>query len=254
MAATSPIDSLYANYRVHARCDAAAAGIPGGVQSHAGRHARSFRSPALESPDMPRRAKPASAPSAAIDAEDLLSLAGNGDREAFAAIYDRLAPGILGVIERILGGSGAGEQVLEEVFAELWNVSRALAGSGTSVAAWLTFRARGAALDRLAARTPRSSRRRDSGNSLTATAAWIPDAGSIRRMERRRPLLSKVLGQLPREQFKALELIVFEGRVETEVADQLREPLAKVRAELRAAARFLRHRRRAVVGEWAVNI
>jgi len=205
---------------------------------------------------MPRRAKPASAaPAAAIfDLENLLSLAANGDREAFAAIYDRMAPRILGVIERILGGSGPGEQVLEDVFVKLWNASRALAGSETSVAAWLTFRARAAALDRLAGRAARSSRRRESGSPLLATAAWLPDAEAIRRMEQRRPLLSKVLGQLPRDQFKALELVVFEGRAETEVADQLREPLAKVRAELRAAARFLRHRRRAVVGTWAVNI
>jgi len=125
---------------------------------------------------MPRRAKPASAaPAAAIfDLENLLSLAANGDREAFAAIYDRMAPRILGVIERILGGSGPGEQVLEDVFVKLWNASRALAGSETSVAAWLTFRARAAALDRLAGRAARSSRRRESGSPLLATAAWLP--------------------------------------------------------------------------------
>lgn len=205
---------------------------------------------------MPRRAKLATAASEAAtsDLENLLSRAATGDREAFVTIYDRMAPRVLGVIERILGGSGAGEELLEDVFAELWNASRALAGSEISVAAWLAFRARAAALDRLAGRTPRSPRRRESGSTSPGMAEWLPDAGAIGRLEQRRPLLTKVLGQLPRDQFKALELIVFEGRAETELADQLREPLAKVQAELRAAARFLRHRRRAVVGSWAVNI
>lgn len=205
---------------------------------------------------MPRRAKSASAPSAAAvsDLEDLLSRAANGDREAFAGIYDRMAPRILGVIERILGGPGAGEQVLEDVFAELWNASRSLAGGQTSVAAWLTFRARAAALDRLAGRAPRSLRQRDAASNSPEMVTWLPDAEAIDRVEQRRPLLAKVLGQLPREQLKALELVAFGGRAETEVADQLQEPLAKVKAELRAAARFLKHRRRAVVGAWAVNI
>lgn len=204
---------------------------------------------------MPRRAKSVSSASASAisDLENLLSRAANGDREAFGGIYDRMAPRILGVIERILGGSAPGEEVLEDVFADLWNSSRLLAGSQTSVAAWLTFRARAAALDRLAGRNTRS-RRRDAASSSPGMAAWLPDAEAIRRLEQRRPLLAKVLGQLPREQFRALELLAFAGRAETEVADELRQPLAKVKAELRAAARFLKHRRRAVVGSWAVNI
>lgn len=209
-------------------------------------------------PQMPRRANPPSAALQGTEAtpESLLSRASSGDREAFLEIYDRLAPRILGVIERILGGAGPSEQVLEEVFAELWSGARSFSGSGTSVAAWLTFRARIVALDRRSSGanpvSGTSRRRRESASASVTTG--LPDAEAIRRIEQRRPLLAKVLGQLPREQLRALELVVFEGRSETEVADHLREPLAKVKAELRAAVRFLRHRRRAVVGSWAVNI
>ncbi|HEV2424165.1 MAG TPA: sigma factor [Terriglobia bacterium] len=205
---------------------------------------------------MPRRAKSATTATATAitDLENLLSQAANGDREAFGGIYDRMAPRILGLIERILGASGPGEQVLEDVFVELWNSSRSLAGGHRSVAAWLTFRARAAALDRLSGGPSRPLRRRDAGSRSSAWVAWLPGAEAIRRMEQRRPLLARILGQLPREQLKAVELVAFEGRAETEIADQLHEPLAKVKAELRAAARFLKHRRRAVVGAWAVNI
>lgn len=205
---------------------------------------------------MPRRAKPASAGSAATvsDLENLLAGAAQGDRETFVEIYDRMAPRILGVIKRILDDAAASEQVLEDVFAELWRESRSMAGSGVSVAAWLTFRARSAALDRSAKQARQGSRRRESSRDLCGMLAWLPDAEAIRRIEQRRPLLAKVLSQLPREQLEALDLVVFGGRAEDQVADQLQQPLAKVKAELRATSRFLRHRRHAVVGSWAVNI
>jgi RNA polymerase sigma-70 factor, ECF subfamily len=191
---------------------------------------------------------------AGSDLERLLSDAAQGDREAFLEIYDRMAPRILGVIERILDDLPASEHVLEGVFAALWRESRPVSGSEASVAAWLAFRARSAALDRLARGTPSAPQRRDSAAGSGRTLPWLPHAEAIRRIDQRRPLLAKVLGQLPRGQFQALELVVFQGRAEAEVAGQLLEPLAKVKAELRAAARFLRHRRRAVVGSWAVNI
>jgi len=201
---------------------------------------------------MPRRAKPAEAAPAAsiLDLEDLLSKASQGDRDAFVELYDRMAARILGVIERILDHSAGSEQVLEDVFADLWRESRSGWNGEASVAAWLVFRARRAALDRRAGRTPSSAKPAIARGRF----AWLPEAEAIRRIEQRRPLLAKVLNQLPREQSASLDLIVFGGRAENEVAEQLQQPLAKVKSELRAAARFLRHRRHAVVGSWAVNI
>jgi RNA polymerase sigma-70 factor (ECF subfamily) len=198
---------------------------------------------------MPRRAKSADAASI-LDLESLLSKASKGDRDSFMEIYDCMAPRVLGVIVRILSDSAASEQVLEDVFAQLWRESRSGWNGEASVAAWLVLRARRAALNRRAGRMSSSARPAVSPDRM----AWVPDAGAIRRIEQRRPLLSKVLKQLPREQSESLDLVVFGGHAEDEVAEQLHQPLAKVKSELRAAARFLRHRRHAVVGSWAVNI
>ena len=215
---------------------------------------------------MPRRANPPATSPQLPALEALLSQASKGDREAFLKIYERTGPRILGVIERILGRSGLNEQLLEDVFVDLWKASGSLAGRNTSVAAWLTFRARHAALDRLfhaSAPGPDRPDRHDAGSrrsrrlpddGSTGMLAWLPDAEAVGRLEQRRPLLVKVLGQLPRDQFNALELVIFGGRMESEIAGQLHAPLARVKAELRAAVRFLRHRRRAVVGSWGVNI
>ena len=82
----------------------------------------------------------------------------------------------------------------------------------------------------------------------------LPRPEEIARLEERRELLKKVVNQLPQPQRYALELAVFEGYTEAEIAEKLGEPLGRVQAALRAGMRFLRHRLRAVMGTWAANI
>jgi RNA polymerase sigma-70 factor (ECF subfamily) len=189
--------------------------------------------------------------------EALLAQAAVGNCAAFAQVYDRFAPHVLGIIERILADVDASEQVLEEVFLRLWKEASKVVRAQVSVAAWLLLTARTLAVNRLRqrSRTPSpDAESRRVGGFQNESLTWIPDARAIGRLEERRVLLRKVLGQLPRPQLKSLELVVFAGRAETELAAELGEPLARVKTELRAAARFLRHRRRAVVGSWVVDI
>jgi len=73
-------------------------------------------------------------------------------------------------------------------------------------------------------------------------------------MEERLGILHKVINHLPKEQRQALDLVVFKGLSELEVAAEMREPLGQARSKLRAAITFVRHRRRAILGTWAANI
>jgi RNA polymerase sigma-70 factor (ECF subfamily) len=188
----------------------------------------------------------------------LLADAAAGNCAAFTRLYDRFAPHVLGVIERILEDTKASEQALEYVFVRLWREAPQLVRARASVAAWLVLTARAHAVDQLRRRgsadPPGPASRHAAIGSLDESLTWVPDAQAIGRLEERRALLRKVLGQLPRPQRESLERVVFAGRAETELAADLGEPLARVKTELRAAARFLRHRRRAVVGSWTVDI
>jgi DNA-directed RNA polymerase specialized sigma24 family protein len=67
-------------------------------------------------------------------------------------------------------------------------------------------------------------------------------------------LLHKAIRQLPPSQRQALDLAVFRGRSESEIATEMGEPLGKAQRSLRAAVTFIKHRRRAVCGTWAANI
>jgi RNA polymerase sigma-70 factor, ECF subfamily len=85
-------------------------------------------------------------------------------------------------------------------------------------------------------------------------STWLPQPKEITLIDARMALLHKVINQLPKPQRQALELAVFRGLRESEIAAEMGEPLGKVRTSLRAAVTFVRHRRRAVCGSWAANI
>lgn len=189
--------------------------------------------------------------------EALLGLAAAGDRNAISELYDRFAPRVLGIIRRILSDRQESEQVLEEVFLKLWEEAAELSRARASVAAWLVLGGRAAAEERLIARRPVAAcgaRRPDPSGAWSQRLAWLPHPEAIARLDQRRPLLQKVLGQLPKHQLRALERVAFAAHAENETKREVTQPTARGRAGLLAATLFLRHRRRAVIGSWAVSL
>jgi len=85
-------------------------------------------------------------------------------------------------------------------------------------------------------------------------AAGLPQPKEITLIDGRLALLNKAIGELPKPQRDALELAVFGGLSESEIAVAMGEPLAKAQRSLRSAVTFIKHRRRAVCGTWAANI
>jgi len=84
--------------------------------------------------------------------------------------------------------------------------------------------------------------------------AGLPQPKEITLIDDRLALLHKAIKELPKPQRDALELAVFGGLSESEIAVEMGEPLAKAQRSLRAAVTFVKHRRRAVCGTWAANI
>jgi RNA polymerase sigma-70 factor (ECF subfamily) len=182
----------------------------------------------------------------------LLARVAERDEDALGELYERFAPGLLGILLRILSDHGAAEDLLRGLFQRLWEQARLLRQEGASVAAWLSMAARAHAIDRRRAELKLPERRLAA--SLEAFPSWLPRPEEIALFSERRELLKKVLNQLPKPQRQALELAVFDGLTETEIAEKSGEPQGKARAGLRAAMSFLRHRVRAVLGTWSVDI
>ena len=187
-------------------------------------------------------------------AEELLARVAARDEGALGEFYERFAPRLLGMLLRILAERSSAEEVLQDIFVRLWNEAERLARPGASLAAWLVITARQRAIEQRRAERKRLASARGSADPLEKSTAWLPRPKESALLDERRELLKKVLNQLPTSQRQALELAVFDGLTEDEIAQELRQPLAKVRSELRASMTFLRHRLRAVLGTWAANI
>jgi RNA polymerase sigma-70 factor (ECF subfamily) len=187
-------------------------------------------------------------------AEELLARVARHDEEALAILYDRFAPALLAMLRRILQERAELEEVLQDVFLRLWNQASQFSRKGISVSAWLALAARGVAVDRLRAEKGLAPQARGSHRTLRNNSTWLPNGEQITLLEQRSELLKKVIRQLPTHQRQALDLAVFDGYTEVEIAQKLGEPLGKARTELRAAMGFLRHRLRAVMGTWVANI
>ena len=90
---------------------------------------------------------------------ELMARVAERDADAFAELYDRHAPRVFGLIRKILGSRGEGEDVLQETFWKAWRSAARYDPDRSSPLVWLVQIARSKAVDQLRhrARAPAAS-------------------------------------------------------------------------------------------------
>jgi RNA polymerase sigma-70 factor (ECF subfamily) len=150
-----------------------------------------------------------------------------------ADLYDRYSPLVYSVALRVLGDTGNAEDVLQEVFMQLWRNPELFDSSRGNLGAWLAVIARNRAIDALRRRKPDSNL--DEVIVSVNHDMWAA-ADRSRAMEKVR----EVLGDMPGPQRTALELAYFEGLSHTEIATKTGEPLGTIKTRIRAGLLSLR--------------
>jgi len=181
---------------------------------------------------------PASQESRRADQASLTRIAG-GDQQALAELYDRHARLIFSLALRILQERADAEDVVQEVFAQVWTQASRYDPARGAVAAWMLMMARSRAIDRL-----RAKRARPETAAESNAAESVPDAAMRQDLD----LLSaeqvaqvrRALEELPEAQRVALELAYYEGLTHSEIAVRLDEPLGTVKTRIRQAVIKLR--------------
>src|ERR1700729_4576286 len=84
----------------------------------------------------------------------LVSAIRGGDDAAMAQLYDRYSGVVYSVALRVLGDTGAAEDVLQEVFLQLWRNPSAFDAARGGLASWLAVITRNRAIDSLRKRRP----------------------------------------------------------------------------------------------------
>lgn len=176
------------------------------------------------------------------------------DESMLGQVYDEIAPRLYGMISEIVPDPATALEILQETFIRLWKDARRLDLDRVSAKVWLTLEARARAVDRRRREGNLDPRALPRLQSLLKSSAWLPGPEEIAQVEERRRLLDRIARGLPRSQTRLVELAVFKGYTETEIAQQLGLPPGRIEGELRAALRFLRHRLGAVLRTWTADI
>jgi RNA polymerase sigma-70 factor, ECF subfamily len=161
---------------------------------------------------------------------ELIQRVANADREAFAELYDRFAAILQGIVLRIVRSRAEAEDVLQEVFLQIWQRAASYDERRGRLVPWLTLLARSRALDRL--------RARDLGTRIAAQAAAEPPSQSTDAAEdvivgEEGLLVRRALEEISEDQRSALSLAYFEGLTQSQIAERVEKPLGTVKTHTR---------------------
>ena len=155
------------------------------------------------------------------------------DVRAFEQLYDRHSRIVYGLVLRILQQGSTAEEVVQDVFLQLWrNASQYQASRGPFVP-WLLTLARNRALDQLRLKGERQRRREEQTEEVPEVAIAAPEYERALDEKRRAEHVRALMSSLPASQKQCIELAYFEGLSHSEIAEKLQEPLGTVKSWIR---------------------
>jgi RNA polymerase sigma-70 factor (ECF subfamily) len=166
-----------------------------------------------------------------------------GDRAAFAAVYQATRSHLFGVILRIVADRGQAEDVMQEVFVNIWRAAQGFDAARAQPMTWLTSIARNRAIDSLRRRktepqTVSTSLTDADGEEHDLLAALPSDAAGPLELLQQAAQAREVghcMQQLSAEQRHCVALAYYQGLSHSEVAEHLAQPLGTVKSWVRRA-------------------
>jgi RNA polymerase sigma-70 factor (ECF subfamily) len=163
------------------------------------------------------------------DAEKILRQLASGDGHALGELYERYASVVKGLAMRILRDRSDAEEVVQDVFVQVWSQAARFDPLRGTPQAWLCTIARTRAIDRLRRRV---ARREDVGVPCMAVTEGPRSEDGI--------AVREALDGIPPDQRRALELAYYDGLTHSEIARKVGAPLGTIKTRIRTALTRLR--------------
>lgn len=164
----------------------------------------------------------------------MLARIGQKDEDALSALYDRYSGLVFSEAKRILRDTGAAEEILQDLFYQVWRTAERFDPARGSLAGWLLVAARNRAISKLRRKTGKTEEIDEKGVSLKV------DVESRAAQSLLLDKVRTVMGNLPENQREALECAYFEGMSHTEIAEKTGQPLGTVKTRIRSAMEALK--------------
>jgi RNA polymerase sigma-70 factor (ECF subfamily) len=169
---------------------------------------------------------------------ELLGRIAAGDQDAFARLYDLLSARVFGLIMRVLVDRSQSEEVLQEVFLEIWQSAERFAPNRGQGRSWVLTIAHRRAVDRVRSSQASSDRDVRAGfRDLDVAHDGVAEQVEL-RIEGRKVVAA--LATLPEPQREALTLAYFGGYSQSEIAALVGAPLGTVKTRMRDGLSRLR--------------
>lgn len=156
------------------------------------------------------------------------------DEEALSALYDRYGGLVFSEAKRILHDTGAAEEILQDLFFQVWRTAEKFDPAKGSLAGWLLVAARNRAISKL---------RRHNGASEALEENGVAFRVNVESHAAQNLILDKVravMANLPENQREALECAYFAGMTHSEIAEKTGQPLGTVKTRIRSAMETLK--------------
>jgi RNA polymerase sigma-70 factor, ECF subfamily len=160
------------------------------------------------------------------------------DREAFSELYDRFSTLVFTLAMRMLKARSDAEDLLQDVFVQVWRQAQGYSAERGSPEAWLVNIARSRAIDKM-----RSIRRMGRSFVPTDDPARAESCENVETSvveSEVRMAMNSALANLSEAQRKLMEMAYLDGLTQTEIAERLAEPLGTVKSKMRTGIQRLR--------------
>ena len=166
---------------------------------------------------------------------ELVDLLQQRNEKAYTYLYDNYSGALYGIIHSIISESETANDVLQEVFINVWTKIESYDPAKGRLFTWMLNIARNAAIDKIRSKGFRDSQKNQpisenvDLNVGPASYAVISDVG-----------LRKMISKLKEEQRTLLDLSYFKGYTHEEIAKAMNMPLGTVKTRIRSALIQLR--------------
>lgn len=166
-----------------------------------------------------------------LSIETLLRAVADGDRSAFAEVYDRISSRVMGLVTRLLRDRAQSEEVTQEVFLEIWQQATRFDQNRGSGMAWVLTMAHRRAVDRI--RSAQKSHERDVKIGIRDIEREFDGVVETVEIRVENERVKAAMSRLTPLQREAVVLAYYGGYTHSEMADILGIPLGTVKTRLR---------------------
>ena len=182
------------------------------------------------------------------DLVSLVELVATGDQSALATLYDATNRLIYSLILRVLGDVSSAEEVLVDVYTQVWRQAASYDANRGAPLAWMATIARSRAIDRLRSGW-QDQRRKEPLEVLGDAPANAASPEETTAAAERQRFVREALNLLTPEQREVIELAYYSGLSHSEIAKKLKQPLGTVKTRTRLGMMKLREALAPLLGD-----